>query len=241
MIHPARRPFPEGDGFFETLRTEDGKVAEFTRHMRRALTASAATGIKMPGEESIRSEVEQVLAANPHSIGRLRICFTTEGVVITHDPYEDLVEGGFLTFSPHTSKAIGEQFKTFPYDSHYEIVDEARAHGFDDAIVFNSANNVTETGISNLAFLFDDTWFTPPISAGILPGTMRSLAIERCGVEVRNIHITEVPQASEITLLSSLKIAQPVEQVGEMRLPCGEASLAFVTQIREKIQYFSVL
>jgi hypothetical protein len=58
---------------------------------------------------------------------------------------------------------------------------------------------------------------------------------------VRNIHITEVPQASEITLLSSLKIAQPVEQVGEMRLACGEASLAFVTQIREKIQYFSVL
>ncbi len=241
MIHPARRPFPEGDGFFETLRTEDGKVAEFTRHMRRALTASAATGIKMPGEESIRAQVAQVLAENPHPIGRLRICFTTDGVVITHDPYEDLVEGGFLTFSPHTSKAIGEQFKTFPYDSHYEIVDEARAHGFDDAIVFNSANNVTETGISNLAFLFDDTWVTPPISAGILPGTMRSLAIERCGVEVRNIHITEVPQASEITLLSSLKIAQPVEQVGEMRLPCGEASLAFVTQIREKIQYFSVL
>ena len=196
---------------------------------------------KMPGEESIRAQVAQVLVENSHPIGRLRICFTTDGVVITHDPYEDLIEGGFLTFSPHTSKAIGEQFKTFPYDSHYEIVDEARAHGFDDAIVFNSANNVTETGISNLAFLFDDTWFTPPISAGILPGTMRSLAIERCGVEVRNIHITEVPQASEITLLSSLKIAQPVEQVGEMRLPCGEASLAFVTQIREKIQYFSVL
>lgn len=241
MIHPARRPFPEGDGFFETLRTEDGKVAEFTRHMRRALTASAATGIKMPGEESIRTRVAQVLAENPHPIGRLRICFTSEALVITHDSYEDLVEGGFLTFSPHTSKAIGEQFKTFPYDSHYEIVDEARAHGFDDAIVFNSANNVTETGISNLAFLFDGTWFTPPISAGILPGTMRSLAIEKCGVEVRNIHITEVPQASEITLLSSLKIAQPVEQVGEMRLPCGEASSAFVGQIREKVQYFSVL
>lgn len=241
MIHPARRPFPEGDGFFETLRTEDGKVAEFTRHMRRALTASSATGIKMPGEEFLRSEVAKVIAENPHPIGRLRICFTKDDLVITHDPYEDLVEGGFLTFSPHTTKALGEQFKTFPYDYHYEIVDEARAHGFDDAMVFNSSNNVTETGISNLAFLFDGTWFTPPISAGILPGTMRSLAIEKCGVEVRNIHITEVPQASEIMLLSSLKIAQPVEQVGEMRLPCGEASIAFAGQIREKVQYFSVL
>jgi branched-chain amino acid aminotransferase len=241
VIHPARRPFPTGEGFFETLRTEDGKVAEFTRHMRRALTASAATGIKMPGEESIRVKVAEVIAEHRHPIGRLRIAFTGDEIVITHDPYEDLVEGGFLTFSPHTSKAIGAQFKTFPYDSRYEIVDEARAHGFDDAIVFNGANNVTETGISNLAFLFGGTWFTPPISAGILPGTMRSLVIEKCGVEVRNIHITEVPQASEITLLSSLKIAQPVEQVGEMRLPRGEASVAFGRQIREKVQYFSVL
>lgn len=241
MNHPARHPFPAGEGFFETLRTEDGKVAEFTRHMRRALTASGATGIKMPGEESIRGKIAQVLDEHPHPVGRLRIAFTHDDVIVTHDPYEDLVEGAFLTFSPHTSKARGAQFKTFPYDARYEIVDEARAHGFDDAIVFNSANNVTETGISNLAFLFDGTWFTPPISAGILPGTMRSLVIEKCGVEVRNIHITEVPQASEITLLSSLKIAQPVVQIGEMRLPCGEASIAFSGQIREKVQYFSVL
>jgi branched-chain amino acid aminotransferase len=241
VIHPARRAFPEGEGFFETLRTHDGKVAEFTRHMRRALTAAKATGIRMPSEESIRSVVARTLTENPVSIGRLRICFTQNSVVITHDPYEELVEGGFLTFSPHTSKAIGEQFKTFPYDSHYEVVDEARAHGFDDAMIFNSSNNVTETGISNLAFLFGDTWLTPPISAGILPGTMRSLAIDKCGVQVRNIHITEVPLADEVTLLSSLKIAQPVEQIGEMRLSCGEASRSFVAQMREKVEYFSVV
>lgn len=241
VIHPARRPFPEGEGFFETLRTQDGKVAEFTRHMRRALTAASATGIRMPGEESIRNEVSKVIAENPLLLGRLRICFTLNSMVITHDSYEELVEGGFLTFSPHTSKALGEQFKTFPYDSHYEVVDEARAHGFDDAMIFNSANNVTETGLSNLAFLFGDTWVTPPISAGILPGTMRSLAIEKCGVQVRNVHITEVPQAYEVVLLSSLKIAQPVEQIGEMRLACGEASQAFVTQMREKVEYFSVV
>jgi branched-subunit amino acid aminotransferase/4-amino-4-deoxychorismate lyase len=241
MNHPLRRPFPAGEGIFETLRTESGNVAEFTRHMRRALAAATATGIKMPGEELIRREVAQVLAENPHSVGRLRICITKNDLVITHDEYVDLKEGGFITFSPHTSKADGEQFKTFPYDSRYEIVDEARAYGFDDAIIFNGANNVTETGLSNLAFLIDGTWFTPPIGAGILPGTMRSLAIEKCGVEVRNIHITEVPTASEIFLLSSLKIAQPVELVGEMRLACGEASQSFGRQIREKVEYFSVV
>ena len=241
MNHPARRPFPEGEGFFETMRTHGGQVAELTRHMRRALTASVATGIKIPGEEYLRAEIAKVLQENPHDVGRLRICFSNDGIVITHDEYSDLAEGGYLTFSVVTSKVVGEQFKTYPYDSHYEVVDEARAHGFDDAMIFNKENNVTETGLSNLAFLFDGTWFTPPISAGILPGTMRSLAIEKCGVQVRNIHITEVPQADEIYLLSSLKIAQPVVQVGEMRFSCGAASQAFGALMREKVEYFSVV
>ena len=99
---------------------------------------------------------------------------------------------------------------------------------------------MTETGLSNLAFLFNDQWLTPPISSGILPGIMRAVAIERCGVQVRNIHISEIPDASEVTLLSSLKIAQPVVQIGELRLACGAQSQAFTSQMREKVEYFSV-
>lgn len=240
MITPARRPFPPGNGMFETMRTENGHVAEFGRHMRRALSASQSLGIRMPDEESIRSHVQTVIKENPYPIGRLRICISSSGLVVTHDEYLELTEGGYLTFSPHTSKAKGEQFKTYPYDEHYEIVDEARAHGFDDAIIFNSANNVTETGLSNIAFLIDGMWVTPPITAGILPGVMRAIAVERCDVQVRNIHITEVPSAQEIVLLGSLKIAQPVVQVGEMRLANGAEAAAFAAQMREKVEYFSV-
>jgi branched-subunit amino acid aminotransferase/4-amino-4-deoxychorismate lyase len=69
---------------------------------------------------------------------------------------------------------------------------------------------------------------------------MRGIAIERCGVVVRNIHITQVPQAQEIVLLGSLKIAQPVQQVGEMRIECGEIAQSFAAQMREKVEYFSV-
>ena len=240
MITPARRPFPPGNGIFETMRTESGRVAEFGRHMRRALSASQALGIRMPDEESIRITVQSVIKENPYPIGRLRICIGSSGLVVTHDEYLELTEGGYLTFSPHTSKAKGEQFKTYPYDEHYEVVDEARAHGFDDAIIFNSANNVTETGLSNIAFLIDGSWVTPPITAGILPGVMRAIAVERCGVQVRNIHITEVPLAQEIVLLGSLKIAQPVVQVGEMRLANGAEATALAAQMREKVEYFSV-
>lgn len=208
--------------------------------MRRALKSSVVLGVPMPSEEDIRIKVGQALKLNPFPIGRLRICISENGLVISHDEYLEATENGFLTFSPHTSKSRGEQYKTYPYQSRYEVVDEARAHGFDDAIVFNSANNVTETGISNIAFNFDGVWVTPPISAGILPGVMRAIAIERCGVAVKNVHITEVPEAAEIVLLSSLKIAQPVQQLGEMKFPCGPMAQALVGQIRDKVEYFSV-
>lgn len=240
MTTSARRPFPEGIGFFETLRTDNGRVAELGRHMRRALTASGALSISIPNEDLIREEINEAIRNNPQNVGRLRICFGESGMTITHDSYEESREDGFLTFSPHTSKAEGEQFKRFPYDSRYEIVDEARAHGFDDAITFNSQNNVTETGLSNIALRLNGVWVTPPISAGILPGVMRAIAIERCGVEVRNIHITEVPEASGVVLLSSLKIAQAVQQIGEMRLEDRVEAHRLADEIREKVEYFSV-
>lgn len=240
MIHPARRPFPDGEGFFETLRTENGEVAEIGRHMRRALTAARSTGIAMPNEEVLRSEIVAALELSPHQLGRLRICISSAGFSVTHDEYVELTEGGYLTFSQITSKVSGEQFKTFPYDARFEIVDEARAYGFDDAIIFNRHNNVTETGLSNLVFLLNDRWVTPPISAGILPGVMRGVAIDRCGVEVRNIHISEIADVQELFLLSSMKIAQPVIQIGEHRLACGEASRLFEAQMREKVEFFSV-
>lgn len=240
MTTPARRPFPEGFGYFETLRTDNGLVAELGRHMRRALTASSALSIAMPSEDEVRKEIKEAIRNNPQNVGRLRICFSESGMTVTHDSYEEAKEDGFLTFSPHTSKAKGEQFKRFPYDSRYEIVDEARAHGFDDAIIFNSQNNVTETGLSNIALRLNGVWVTPPISAGILPGVMRAIAIERCGVAVRNIHITEVPESSGVVLLSSLKIAQPVQQIGEMRLEDRAEAHRLADEIRKKVEYFSV-
>ena len=74
MIHPARRPFPDGSGIFETMRTENGFIAEFGRHMRRALSAAQTLSIAMPDEETIRQEVLKSLTIEPHPLGRLRIC-----------------------------------------------------------------------------------------------------------------------------------------------------------------------
>ena len=237
----ARRPFPEGSGIFETLRTENSQVAEVGRHMRRALGAAEALSIPMPDEEVLRSEIYAAMQLSSHALGRLRICISDSGFVVTHDQYEDLAGDARLTFYSTSSAAHGEQYKTYPYDDHYLILDEARDYGFDDAIIFNKANEVTETSLSNIAFLIADQWVTPPISAGILPGTMRAIAIERHDVAVRPIHISEIADVQAAVLLSSLKIAQPVSHIGDHRLSALEHSRELATKMRASIQYFSVV
>lgn len=47
-----------------------------------------------------------------------------------------------------------------------------------DAILVNERGEVTETTIANIAVLRDGVWITPPISCGVLPGTMRAQLIE---------------------------------------------------------------
>ena len=236
----ARRPFPEGSGIFETLRTENGFVAELTRHMRRAKKSAHAMNIQMPDEEILRSEIDACMTLDPHPIGRLRICISKGNFLVTHDAYEDLETLARLTFHSTSSKASGEQNKVYPYDWNYQVLDSARDYGFDDAILFNTANHVTETSISNLIFKIEDAWVTPPISAGILPGIMRGLAIERCGVTVRNIHVSEIPSVQEAVLVSSLKIAQPVSHIGDFAMRLNPSVSELEEKIRASVQFFSV-
>lgn len=236
----TRIPFPEGEGIFETMRVENGEVAELGRHMRRALSSAATLEISFPNEEELRRELAEAISSENFPIGRLRVCFAKSGTNITFAVYEEESEPARLTFHSVTSKADGLLHKKYPYDSNFAILDEAQDYGFDDAVIFNSRNEVTETAISNIAFLIADRWVTPPISAGILPGVMRAVAIERCDIEVASIHISDIPQCTAALLLNSLKIARPVSHIGDYQLPNLAQAVEKASQIRGKVQYFSV-
>jgi branched-subunit amino acid aminotransferase/4-amino-4-deoxychorismate lyase len=134
----------------------------------------------------------------------------------------------------------GSQHKQFPYDDRFRILEAARDEGFDDSILFNRKNEVTETAISNLLLRIQDQWVTPPITSGLLPGVVRAIAIEHCGVKVRSIHISEIAEIESAFLVSSLRLAQPISHIGEMKLKIGEASLELKAQIIASSQPLSV-
>ena len=221
--------FPLASGIFETIKTVDGNPISLNRHMRRALDSARELGITMPSEEILRDELVSVLSGNRYAVGRLRICFWKGSFSVTHHEYEELTEPARVNFRSET--VHGSVHKQFPYDDRFEILESAKDEGFDDSILFNSKNEVTETAVSNLVMRIADQWVTPPITSGLLPGVVRGIAIEECGVKVRPVHISEIPEIESAFLISSLRLAQPISHIGEMKLKIGEASLELKAQI----------
>jgi branched-subunit amino acid aminotransferase/4-amino-4-deoxychorismate lyase len=230
--------FPKGSGIFETIKSVDGKLVSLNRHMRRAVDSARELGISIPGEEVIRNEITKTISVNPHTLGKLRICFGNNIFSVTHDEYQERTETARVNFYSET--VLGSQHKRFPYDSRFAIIDAARDEGFDDSILFNSKNEITESAVANLIFCIGSEWVTPPISAGLLPGVVRAIAIEHCGVKVRPVHVSEIPDVESAFLLSSLRIAQPISHIGDMKVKIGEASLALQAQINAHSQPVSV-
>lgn len=203
-----------GTGIFETIKTVDSKPWAFSRHMRRAVNTASSVGAKIPTESSLRSCVEQLLKEQRHESGLLRLSFASNGDWVgAHLAYTELVTPAKVMIHPQVVSIEGSQVKRFPYAHRISIVDFARERGFDEAIVLNPDNKVTEAGVSNLLIKIGQSWWTPPLSDGALPGVVRALVIENFDVGVRSIDASEIKDIDSAFLIGSLRIAQSVESI----------------------------
>jgi len=238
MIERDAAGFPKGYGIFVTIRTENGKVVALSRHMRRALTSADALGFALPDEESLRKAIIEKLEEEAYPIGRLRLCFSRDFYDISHDPYEEKIDHARINF--YSTSVTGSLHKKYPYDERLAILALAQQEAFDESLLFNNSNQITETATANVIFRIAAEWVTPPLSAGILPGVMRALAIEKCGVTVAPIHISQIPEITSGLLVSSLRIASHISHIGDMALKIDQDSKELVSQIRACAQPDSV-
>ena len=84
-------------------------------------------------------------------------------------------------------------------------MDDERRRDLDDVLLFNDRGEVTESTIANLAVRLDGEWVTPPIDAGLLAGTDRTVLMREGKLTERPVTIDELLGASEIALVSSVR------------------------------------
>jgi len=84
---------------------------------------------------------------------------------------------------------------------------------YDDVLLYNERNELTEFSIGNLIVEMDGKVFTPPLSCGLLAGTFRAHLLETGQVEERIIRIDEIGKCSKIFLVNSVRKWRGVELI----------------------------
>jgi len=77
--------------------------------------------------------------------------------------------------------------------------------GFDDLLLWNENDELTEFTIGNLVVELGGELFTPPISCGLLAGTFRSHLLEIGKIKERVIHKDELSKCSKVFLVNSVR------------------------------------
>ncbi len=75
----------------------------------------------------------------------------------------------------------------------------------DDVLLWNEAGEVTEASSSNIVVRRNGELSTPPVSAGLLPGTLRDHLLRRGEIREAPLPVSELPDCSEIFLVNSVR------------------------------------
>jgi len=81
---------------------------------------------------------------------------------------------------------------------------------FDDVLLYNERDELTEFTIGNLVVEIDGKFYTPPISCGILAGTFREHLLETGQVEEKIIRVEDLKDCTKIFLVNSVRKWQTI-------------------------------
>ena len=107
------------------------------------------------------------------------------------------------------------------------LVKEARANGFDEVVLLNERDEVSELTSANIFAVFGNDVVTPPISSGCLPGVTRALLLEEVsvpGITIREAVLTpaDLEKADEIFITSSTRDLLPVRHIDSLDIHQGD-------------------
>lgn len=212
LINITDRGFLLGDGVFTTLRVVKGKPLFLRKHLDRLNSNLKAIYIDVELDESETSNIcNKLIQENSfkNSDGIIRITLTRGAggrgitlppknqqkptLLIRAMPYHEEPNTPLklcVTNTIRNEKSIISKIKSLNYMDSILARQEAINRGFNDGIMLNSKNLVTECSVSNIFFITNDgTVVTPPISDGVLPGIVRSVVLNIC--KQLNIKIAE--------------------------------------------------
>jgi branched-chain amino acid aminotransferase len=257
--------FLYGDGIYETMRSYDGVVFMFDRHLERLRRSASLIRLGLPEDTYLKDAVAGALRSNKLGDAYVRItvsrgkgpigldpglCEKPTLVVFAEQsrPYPDsLYKGGVKLIIAETRRnlvaAIDPKIKSLNFLNNILAKIEAKEQGAYEAVMLNGAGFIAEGTVSNIFFVAGGVLCTPSADAGILDGITRELVIGLAikeGVEVREgkFKPEELLDASEVFFTNTTSEVMPVSAVGEKNYPVGEITKILRQRYREYVEQY---
>jgi para-aminobenzoate synthetase component 1 len=239
MIPTDTLGFQYGFGFFETIRTDNGKVILLEEHIKRFNHTWAAFFSDAPPDLTWDPIIHMVLEKNhlSNTTAAVKIIATkgdptdfprNDTVLVTTRPYiprlaELGVDGLSLAIYPEPRQTPLADYKTLNYLYYFLAGQWAKSKGANEAIICNPDGTVSETNTGNILILTGNHVITP-VSPHVLPGVMETAVLQQ--LEKRGYNHIRKPVTPDILtaedhvlmITNSLMGAVPVVRIDEKKL-----------------------
>lgn len=232
-LSPENRSFRYGDGLFETIRVDNGKVRWADRHYKRLAKGADVVKLQLPagyGYDRFVNDILEVCRHNHDEDSAIRVRFSlfrNEGGYYTPEinTATFLIETRQLQGSGYSLNRKGvllDVFEDFYKPCHalsniktssaliYVMAGLFRKEkNLDDCLLINDERLLAEATSSNLFLVKDNRIITPSLDQACVEGVMRSVVIEIASaegflVEERPVETWELPEADEIFLTNAI-------------------------------------
>lgn len=240
-ISPMDRGFLFGDGIYEVIPSYDGQLVGFGPHIDRMNDGLEMIGVDFKWTHDQWREVCQQLIeqngggnlglylhvsrgtdskrfhAYPEGVKPTVYAFAFE-IPPANVPDKEKVKG----YRVATTEDLRWQrcnIKSTALLGNVMHFQHGHGQGYNETILFNADNNMTEGSACNAYIVKNGVVITPPLDHQLLPGITRLMLLDilrkhsDIKVEERNISMDEVFDADEVWLTSSSKEIAPVVEI----------------------------
>ena len=253
-ISPMDRGFLFGDGIYEVIPSYNGRIVGLKPHLERMTKGLSDVSIDCEIDHQQWQQIcEQLIARN--GAGNLGIYLHVSRGADSRR-FHAFPEGVKPTVFAYTfeiaPEPLADKSKTKRYrvcttqDMRWEHCDikstallgnvlhfqQGFAQGYDETLLFNNRNELTEASDCNVFVVKNGVVATPPLDSQILPGVTRQILVDilrkdgSIPVEERVVSMQELREADEVWLTSSSKEIVPVIEIDGV--PVGEGEVGDV-------------
>lgn len=238
-----------GYGLFETIRIYNSIPFMLDEHLERLKNSSYKLEILINDFEELKNKIDMFLKEINIINGVLRITvikgidtpnilFTTREVTYNDENYVNGFKLKVSKIKRNQSSPLA-YIKTINYLDNILAKKEAIQSGYDDALLINTDNYVSECSGSNIFCIKNSIIYTPSIECGLLNGIVRELLvskiIEKLGYKIieGKYSIDFLNSADEVFITNSVMEIMPVVLIENNKIGNGKQG-----EITKKISDF---